>query len=382
VSGATAQPCVFCQRIASSEFDYSDDHSVAFQPLSPVTPGHFLVVPRTHVTHALEGPDHAGRALELAGYLANQMGLESANFITSAGAAATQTVMHLHVHIVPRREGDGLALPWTGQAAEPDYNSAMFTPAEARSILDAIAASPLLDELVAEATTAIRAGGLESVVEAARDSLRAARLGPPVDGNGLTAPPPATPGQAEKLAPVLWDAYRRAFAAETGTGAADWDDLTGARRSGMLAAAQAAIAAAELTWDADLKAERDKARAELRGVAAEIDASGITGEGSARSHWTPLLVKALAGERDAHKVRADHYEGLWRAEHGLPPEDNAAEAAVAVGDEPLPACARLGCGHPEVSHGRRRSDPVATLGCLHSHCGCAAYMLPQEAGNA
>jgi len=110
--------CPFCARIAAGEFDYYDLDSVAFQPLNPVTPGHFLVVPRKHVSHALESPAAAGRALKFAGFLANQMGLESANFITSAGALATQTVFHLHLHVVPRREGDGLALPWTGQKRE------------------------------------------------------------------------------------------------------------------------------------------------------------------------------------------------------------------------------------------------------------------------
>jgi histidine triad (HIT) family protein len=105
--------CVFCARIKRGEFDYSDDYNVAFQPLSPVTPGHFLVVPRTHISHALESPLYAGHALKFAGYLANQMDLDSVNFITSAGKAATQTVMHLHVHCVPRREGDGLRLPWS-----------------------------------------------------------------------------------------------------------------------------------------------------------------------------------------------------------------------------------------------------------------------------
>lgn len=107
--------CVFCDRIKAGEFDYFDKWSVAFQPLNPVTPGHFLVVPRKHVSHALESPGSAGKALELAGYLANQMGLESANFITSAGEPASQSVMHLHVHIVPRTEGDRLVLPWTDQ---------------------------------------------------------------------------------------------------------------------------------------------------------------------------------------------------------------------------------------------------------------------------
>jgi len=108
--------CPFCGRIKGGEFDYSDEHSVAFRPLNPVTRGHFLVVPKVHVSHAFAGPAQAGRALEFAGYLANQMDLPAANFITSAGVEAAQSVMHLHVHVVPRREGDGLALPWTGQA--------------------------------------------------------------------------------------------------------------------------------------------------------------------------------------------------------------------------------------------------------------------------
>ncbi len=40
------------------------------------------------------------------------------NVITSRGAAATQTVRHLHVHVVPRRQGDGILLPWTDPGAE------------------------------------------------------------------------------------------------------------------------------------------------------------------------------------------------------------------------------------------------------------------------
>jgi diadenosine tetraphosphate (Ap4A) HIT family hydrolase len=44
----------------------------------------------------------------------NVNGLQ-ANIITSIGPAASQTVMHTHLHIVPRTEGDGLHLPWTGQ---------------------------------------------------------------------------------------------------------------------------------------------------------------------------------------------------------------------------------------------------------------------------
>jgi histidine triad (HIT) family protein len=110
--------CPFCKRIAAGEYDYDNDRCVAFQPLNPVTPGHFLVVPRRHVSNAFANPLLAGKALTFAGYLANQMGLGAANFITSAGLDATQSVFHLHLHVVPRRPGDGLVLPWTHQQAE------------------------------------------------------------------------------------------------------------------------------------------------------------------------------------------------------------------------------------------------------------------------
>jgi histidine triad (HIT) family protein len=111
----TAPGCPFCQRIENGEYDHDDGFSVAFEPLSPVTPGHLLVVPRQHVSSALAGPAVAGNALKFAAYLANRLDIGAANFITSAGKAATQSVFHLHVHIIPRTENDGLALPWTNQ---------------------------------------------------------------------------------------------------------------------------------------------------------------------------------------------------------------------------------------------------------------------------
>ncbi len=107
--------CPFCKRIAAGEYDYDGLGSVAFQPLNPVTPGHFLVVPRRHLADATEAPRSTGYAVQFAAALALEMGLESFNLITSVGTAATQTVRHLHWHIVPRRLDDGLHLPWTGQ---------------------------------------------------------------------------------------------------------------------------------------------------------------------------------------------------------------------------------------------------------------------------
>lgn len=94
---------------------------IVFEPLNPVTPGHVLVVPRKHVRDALEDLELSGKVFRFAAEYARFLKLDyygdggQFNFITSAGANATQTVFHLHVHVVPRREGDGLALPWTGQ---------------------------------------------------------------------------------------------------------------------------------------------------------------------------------------------------------------------------------------------------------------------------
>jgi histidine triad (HIT) family protein len=46
-------------------------------------------------------------------FRAAELAVTPCNLITSAGRAATQSVMHLHLHLVPRLDGDGLALPWS-----------------------------------------------------------------------------------------------------------------------------------------------------------------------------------------------------------------------------------------------------------------------------
>jgi diadenosine tetraphosphate (Ap4A) HIT family hydrolase len=87
------------------------------RPLNPVTPGHTLVIHRDHDESAAASRDASRRAcllMAVAADYVNVNGLQ-ANIITSIGPAASQTVMHTHLHIVPRTEGDGLHLPWTGQ---------------------------------------------------------------------------------------------------------------------------------------------------------------------------------------------------------------------------------------------------------------------------
>ena len=110
--------CVFCEIVAKRApamiVDEWDD-AIAIVPLNPVTEGHVLVIPRQHVKDATAFPDVTGLVMRRAGLFAADLG--SCNIITSVGAEATQSVFHMHVHVVPRREGDGLALPWTDQIA-------------------------------------------------------------------------------------------------------------------------------------------------------------------------------------------------------------------------------------------------------------------------
>lgn len=106
--------CVFCEIAAGTApatvvRDWGD--VLAIVPLGPVTEGHVLVIPRAHVADAGEDPEVSARTMACAAELMGE--LPAANIITSRGAVATQSVFHLHLHVVPRRAGDGLALPWT-----------------------------------------------------------------------------------------------------------------------------------------------------------------------------------------------------------------------------------------------------------------------------
>lgn len=106
--------CPFC-RIAEHDPDAQIMRVVGdafvIEPLNPVTPGHLLVIPIKHVADAAQDPHTTAATMHAAALVARDTG--SCNIITSVGAAATQTVRHLHLHVVPRCAGDGLRLPWT-----------------------------------------------------------------------------------------------------------------------------------------------------------------------------------------------------------------------------------------------------------------------------
>lgn len=107
--------CVFCDIVAGDELASIErewDDALAIVPLNPVTDGHVLIIPKKHVADALIDPPTTAMVAERTAEFAGDHYYDC-NLITSCGEIATQTVFHLHFHVVPRREADGLPLPWT-----------------------------------------------------------------------------------------------------------------------------------------------------------------------------------------------------------------------------------------------------------------------------
>lgn len=115
--------CIFCRIVAgraSARMVREWPDAVAFVPLNPVVQdGHLLVVPRVHVADAVEDPNLTGAVMAHAAALAAEY--EFSNLLTSVGRPATQSVFHLHIHVVRRSPQDGLMLPWgtTGNPHAP-----------------------------------------------------------------------------------------------------------------------------------------------------------------------------------------------------------------------------------------------------------------------
>ena len=111
--------CVFCAIVsgeAPSRSLASGEHWAAFLDISPATPGHTLVVPRRHAADlfAMDRDDAQqlmGGVHEVARLLRDRLAPDGMNLVQSNGVAAWQTVFHVHVHVIPRYEGDGLRPP-------------------------------------------------------------------------------------------------------------------------------------------------------------------------------------------------------------------------------------------------------------------------------
>jgi len=118
--------CIFCkiiQGIIPAFRLYEDAHTLAFLDIFPGAEGHALVVPKVHAENIFEIQEESlshtiVAAKKVAASMRDVLGFDGLNLFQSNGTAAFQSVFHLHIHLLPRKQGDDLKLPWTPRKTE------------------------------------------------------------------------------------------------------------------------------------------------------------------------------------------------------------------------------------------------------------------------
>jgi histidine triad (HIT) family protein len=125
--------CVFCDIVAGTvpaAIVARDETTIAFLDRSPVFKGHVLVVPRQHIETLPDlAPDEVGPLFEMvrriSAVIPDALGADGT--WTANNNVVSQSVPHLHVHVVPRRRGDGLrGFFWPRDKYSDDDESATY----------------------------------------------------------------------------------------------------------------------------------------------------------------------------------------------------------------------------------------------------------------
>jgi len=117
--------CLFCKIIEGSVPSrkvFENDDCYAFLDIFPAAKGHTLVIPKKHFTdiHEADAQSYAlvaAAAKEVADLLHAKLGSDGTTIFQMNREAGWQTVFHLHMHVIPRWEGDSLHKPWDIAAA-------------------------------------------------------------------------------------------------------------------------------------------------------------------------------------------------------------------------------------------------------------------------
>ncbi len=124
--------CIFCAIAAGTSPSTTiaeTEQAIAFMDINPVTPGHVLVIPRSHATDLLDvNADDLTACMLLAQQIArtakDRLGADGVNLLNCSGDAAWQTVFHFHLHVILRFEDDPgkdrIGSPWETAPSTPD----------------------------------------------------------------------------------------------------------------------------------------------------------------------------------------------------------------------------------------------------------------------
>ncbi|MGC8971478.1 MAG: HIT family protein [bacterium] len=110
----STKECIFCKIIKRESEGYivfEDDISLAFLDIRPLNPGHCLLVPKEHYETLMDVPeDLVGPIFRNAKLISKaiELGLEAQGIFIGINNRVSQSIPHLHVHIVPRNRNDGL----------------------------------------------------------------------------------------------------------------------------------------------------------------------------------------------------------------------------------------------------------------------------------
>ena len=119
--------CIFCKIISGeipSRKVFEDDWTFAFMDVAKDVDGHILVVPKAHRKNILDCDDEALTCLmrtvkKISNHLVSDCGYTGVNLLNASDESAGQSVPHFHVHIIPRKTGDGIdAWPHFGGAKQ------------------------------------------------------------------------------------------------------------------------------------------------------------------------------------------------------------------------------------------------------------------------
>ncbi len=112
--------CIFC-KIANGEIPtntiYEDEDFRAILDMGPAAKGHALLLPKEHADNLFELPDEIAQkalvtAKKIGKKLVDKLGADGLNIVQNNGEIAGQTVMHFHIHIIPRYKSDGQKINW------------------------------------------------------------------------------------------------------------------------------------------------------------------------------------------------------------------------------------------------------------------------------
>ncbi|MBB5078754.1 HIT family protein [Nonomuraea endophytica] len=120
--------CVFCAIVAGTlpaALVDEDERTLAFLDITAVTDGHTLVVPKVHAADLWEiTADDAAAVMRavhrMAARIRDVLAPDGLTLFQANRPAGWQDVFHLHVHLVPRRDGDRLTRPWTAAPVPPE----------------------------------------------------------------------------------------------------------------------------------------------------------------------------------------------------------------------------------------------------------------------